>query len=334
MMRPTIAVAVAVLTMMGAALSLAPLQDADLKKLLPDVEGVKKSTRKLDKAAREKVEKALGGKLEDRDIPAIWEGRATVTSVGPDKTRVLYCAMTVKGPKGDVKLGVALAPEDGRIAIVKILDNKDDKALDNLAFFQQFEGFEYGASIHQPPSALDDARKKGKAGADAAAKELGSLLALTEKMHGVQADFEALEHKVDKQEDGGAEPAKRLRDAFGEVDKMVSAFGGFLQKGQLERFSAAMKASQKDIDAVTAALKDKKWADAGNALHRLSNDQCNKCHAWSRSRFGDKRNDLGIGNGYFVVGHELSAPADGPRDTFQAMATAVRKAVLILSEVK
>src|SRR5262245_14818067 len=111
------AFAVAVLWMVGAAASLEPLQEAEIKKLLPDAEGIKKSARKVGKEAKEKIEKALGTKIEDKDLPQIWEARATVPAANPnEKTRVFFTMLTCKGPKGEMKIAVAVAPEERIVA--------------------------------------------------------------------------------------------------------------------------------------------------------------------------------------------------------------------------
>jgi hypothetical protein len=337
MLRASLVAGLSVLSTFLAATHASPVhvQDSDLKKALPDAEGIKKSGRKLDKAGRERIEKALGTKLEDKDIPLIWECRATVHSASSsDKVRVLYCVVTARGAKGDVRIAVAVAPDEERLAVVKVLDNKDEKALEDATFLQQFEGFEYAASLEKPASSLEEARAKGKAPSDAATRELGAFLALTERMHGVQAEFDALQGRIAQNKDDAIDPAKRLHAAFGDVEKMTPSFSGFLQKSQIDRFAQSTRASQKDVDAAIGAIKEKKWTDAAAAVSRLANDQCNRCHASLRSRFTDRRADLGIGNGYFVIGHELTAPAEASREAAQGVATAVRRAVLILTGVK
>lgn len=322
------------LLLAAASASPRPLQDADLRKALPDAEGIKKSARKLDKAARERVEKALGTKLEDKDIPPLWECRATVHSASStDKVRVLYCVVTARGLKGDIRIAVAVAPDEERLAIVKVLDNKDEKALEDAAFLQQFEGFEYSASLDKPAASLEEARARGKAASDPATRELGSFLALTERMHGVQAEFDAMQQRIAQNKDDAVEPAQRLKSAFGDAEKMSSNFSGFLQKSQIDRFVQMTRASQKEVDSTIAALKEKKWSEASNAVSRLANE-CSRCHASLRLRFTERRADLGIGNGYFVIGHELAAPAGASRESAQSVATAVRRAVLILTGAK
>ncbi len=328
------AFAVAVLLMVGVAASREPQQDGDIKKLLPDAEGIKKSPRKITKEAKEKIEKALGSKIDDKDVPQIWEARATVPAANPnEKTRVFCVTLTCKGPKGDLKIAVAVATEEHIIAAVKILENKDDKAADSKTFLGQFEGFEYSSNFEMPATALDDARKKAQAAADADGKMLAALFALTDKMHVTQGDFEAIDAKIQKEEDGVIDAAQRMKSTFADMEKLSPSYT-FLQAGQIGRFTTSLKAAQKDLQRVIDATKGKKWSDAAKAMTDLGNEQCNKCHAWSRSRFSAERVKLGIGNGYFVVGHEISAPSSGPKESFQSIATTVRRAVLIVTQAK
>ncbi len=323
---------VAVLVLAGVAASTEPVvQDSEIKKLLPDAEGIKKSAKKLSKEAREKVEKALGAKLEDREIPLIYEARATIPQVGSEKVRVLYASVAAKGAKGDLRVGVAIAVEDGRVGKVQILDNKDDKAVEARPFLDQFEGFEWTDTLLKPPSALEEAKKKAKDAKDADGRELAMFFALAEKMHPIQADYDAINAGIDKQADGLVEAAQRMQAGFGEVEKLTPGMSGFLAAGQIGRFNTQLKASQKDVGLVFEKLKAKDWAGAGKAMHELG-DKCNLCHT-SRDKFQRRRVDRGIGNGFFQVGFEIQTPP-GPRESFQAVATAVRKAVLIATEAK
>ena len=60
---------------------------------------------------------------------------------------------------------------------------------------------------------------------------------------------------------------------------------------------------------------------------------CTLCHAGNVRIFRDKRAEFGVGNGYFAVGHDVIA-IEGPKESFEAVAKAIRLAVLILSEAK
>jgi len=60
---------------------------------------------------------------------------------------------------------------------------------------------------------------------------------------------------------------------------------------------------------------------------------CSQCHAGTERLFREKRLEFGMGNGYFALGLDVQAP-EGPKESFEAAAKAIRLAVLILSEAK
>src|SRR5262245_47901975 len=86
-------------------------QDDVVKKVVSDADKIKKLTRKVSKESRDKIEKALGEKLLDADLsPPLWECMSTVPAVSSmSKTKVLVTVVTVKGPKGPLRVGVAAA---------------------------------------------------------------------------------------------------------------------------------------------------------------------------------------------------------------------------------
>src|SRR3979409_1133142 len=107
-------------------------QDDVVRKIVSDADKIKKLTRKLSKEARDKIEKALGEKLLDADLaPPLWECMSTVPAVSSmAKTKCLVTVVTVKGPKGLVKIGVAAATVETTLHTVKILENGDDKGIE------------------------------------------------------------------------------------------------------------------------------------------------------------------------------------------------------------
>src|SRR5579862_6092025 len=100
-------------------------QDDVVKKIVSDAEKVKKLPKKISKDSRDKIEKALGEKLADPDLaPPLWECMSTVPAVSSmTKTKVLVTVVTVKGPKGPIKIGVAAATVESTLHVVRILEN-------------------------------------------------------------------------------------------------------------------------------------------------------------------------------------------------------------------
>ena len=320
-----------ILSLVAAAAS--PRQD-ELKKMFPDIEGVKKSPRKLSKEAREKIEKAIEGKVDDRDANAtIWEGKATVVDANPgEKARVLYMIVTAKGPKGEVKLGVAIAPDDRVVAGVRVLENRDDPALASGTFLDQFEGFHYTANLSNPASALAEARKRGAERKDEKSKQLDGLFKLHAIMHPVEESWQRLQAHLDKESKDAAADAEQVIKLFGETEKVLPDFT-FLKTSQVDSFKRRLKESSKELGNLAQHARAGKMVEARRSADEVLKMSCSQCHAGTQRIFREKRFELGIGNGYFSVGHDVKA-IEGPRESLEAVAAAIRKAVLILSEAK
>lgn len=326
-------IAGAVILSLVAAAASPPRQD-ELKKMFPDIEGVKKSPRKLSKEARERIEKAIEGKLDDRDANAIlWEAKATVVDGNPgEKSRLLYMILTAKGPKGEVKLGVAIAPEDRVVAGVRVLENRDDPAVASDEFLVQFEGFHYSANLANPSSMLVDARKQAAERKDEKARQLDGIFKLHAIMHPVEAAWQSLQRHLDKDSKEAAADAERIINLFGETEKLLPDFT-FLKQSSSDSFRRRLKESVKGLGTLAQHAKAGKMVEARRSADEVLKMSCTLCHAGNARIFREKRLELGIGNGYFAVGLDVKV-AEGPRESFQAVAAAIRKAVLILTEVR
>src|SRR5688572_10573488 len=90
-------VAAGSLTLKGRAAT--PSGQDEFKKIVPDVEGSKRSARKLSKEGRERIEKAIERKLDEKEANvAIWEGRGSVPEANQsEKVRILYTVVPAKG---------------------------------------------------------------------------------------------------------------------------------------------------------------------------------------------------------------------------------------------
>jgi hypothetical protein len=312
-----------------------PPQQDELKKMFPDIEAVKRSSRKLSKEGREVVEKAIERKLDDKEAnPVIWEGRAIVPDANPsEKVRVLYTTVTAKGPKGEIRLGVAIAPDDHIVAGVRILENKDDPVLTSDAFLGQFDGlFRYTANLTNPASALDEARRSAAERKDTRAKQIDGLFKLMAIMHPVEGAWESLRKNLEKESKDAAVDADQVAKLFGEADKVLADFT-FLRQSQVDSFRKRLKDSSRELGSVAQYARAGKMVEARATANEVEKMSCSQCHAGTQRTFREKRAELGIGTGYFVVGHDLHAPAEA-KESFAAAAAAIRRAVLILNEAK
>src|SRR5688572_30022754 len=186
-----------VLGLAVAAGGASPRQD-DFKQIVPDLEGAKRSARKLSKEAREKIEKAVERKLDDKEANlAIWEGRGSVPEANQsDKVRILYAVLPAKGPKGEFKVAVAVAPDERVIAGVRVLENKDDPAAGSDDFLIQFDQFKYTPNVFNPGSALDESRKAAAGRKDEKSKQLDAIFKLFGIMHQVESTWIRLQRRL------------------------------------------------------------------------------------------------------------------------------------------
>ncbi|HZE97677.1 MAG TPA: hypothetical protein VE981_11670 [Planctomycetota bacterium] len=323
-------VLIAVLLLLPAA---AP-QDDVVKKIVPDAEKIKKLPKKISKESRDKIEKALGEKLADADlVPVLWECMSTVPAVSSmQKTKVLVTVVTVKGPKGPIRLGVAAATVETTVHVVKILENGDDRSLDAKIFLGQFEGFEYSPNVWNTPDQLTGAIKKA-AGSDDAAKELDTLLKVNGAMRAIQPMWDRLMAGIEKKDKAVADEVAGLDKAFEESIKAATG-SKFLSPARQDKYKASATSTRTELADLKSLLAAGKFDDAFKKSGQIDSQCCGKCHGPLRGFFRDARVTHAIGNGYFSTKLEV-AMADAKLDAaYQAVATGIRKAILLATEAK
>ncbi len=316
----------------GAAV---PAQEDVVKKIVPDAERVKRVARKVPPAGRDKIEKALGEKPSDADLaPVLYECYSTVPRVSSmEKTRCLVTVVSVRGAKGPVKLGVAAAPIEKTIHVVKVLENGDDKALESKHFLSQFEGLEYTEHLYNPPSVLADALRKGAEGKDDASKELGMLLRINAQMRPVGFAWEHFREKLEKRDKTAADDATAMGKVMDEAARMIPA-AKFLKPSQHDKFKGFATGAVGDLADVRRLVEAGKFDDAFRKSGEIDSQRCAKCHGAYRLSFREARFSHQLGNGYFSTKLEVAMPDPRLEASYQAVATGIRKALLLLSEAR
>ncbi len=310
-------------------------QDDLVKKVVPDADRIKKLTKRVSPESRAKIEKALGEKLTDADLsPPLWECYSSVPSVSAmERTRVLVLPAIAKGPKGPVRLGVAAATLEHTLHAVRLLENGDEKALEGKSFLSQFQGFEYTANVWNAPEQLAGAVKKAAEGKDPAAKELDTLLRMNALMRGFGPSWERLLEKIEKKDKSGADEVAAMDKAADETLKLVGN-AVFLSASQQDKFRQYTTGAKADFADLTKLLKAGSFDDAQRRTGEIDSARCARCHGAYRRRFREARLAQNLGNGYFSTRLEISLPDPKLEASFQAVATAVRKAILVASEAK
>ena len=298
----------------------------EVKKTVPDAKEIQKSARVLDAEGRKNVEEALGQAITEEDAKEpIWEARAVVAEVGgSEAVPVLWTAVTVKGPKGAIRVGVARAADDGVVVGVAILKNGDAPGAEDRAFLKQFESFVLSENLRQPPAKFEEARK---------AAGLGAVLGATmTHMFKVGLAWDRLEALLAKEDPAAKAEAEIVVAAFSEVTGHVAKYE-HQKEGQRERFAKNLERARDETKKLLPVIEGKRFAEA-RVLAGEIGEQCSKCHSGTRTPFRNQREALGIGNGNFVLGVDVAASSEDAKVVQQAVATGVRKALLILAEAK
>jgi hypothetical protein len=309
-------------------------QDDVVKKIVPEAEKIKKLAKKIPPAGRDKIEKALGEKLADADLaPALWECYCAVPRVSPqEKTRCVLTTVTVKGPKGNVKVGVAVATMDKTVHVVRVLDNQDEKALESKLFLSQFDGFEYSDSLYNAPTVLADALKKAQ-GSDDAGKEADALLRMNLLMHAMGPSWERLLERIDKKDKAAVDEVAWMDKAFDDSLKLLSS-AKFFKATKQEKFKTFASNARNDLADLKKLIDGGKFEDAFRRVGQLDTASCAKCHASYRMEFRSEREKRSMGNGYFSTKLEVASPDPKLEASYQAVATGIRKAILLATEAK
>jgi len=306
----------------------------DVKKIVSDADKVRRLPKRISRESREKIEKALGEKLENAELsPPLWECQSTVPAVSSmAKTRCLVTVVTVKGPKGPIKVGVAVATVESTLHVVRILENGDDKALEAKSFLGQFEGFEYSTNLWNAPSVLADAIRKS-AGKDDAARELDTLLQVNGTMRAVGPMWERLLAGIEKKSKVAGDEIAAMDKLFEESIRAATG-SKFLSPARQDKFKAAGEGTRSDLAVLKALLAAGKFDEAFKKSGEIDSARCAKCHGPQRGAFRDGRVSHGLGNGYFSTKLEVAMPDPKLEASYQAVATAVRKAILLATEAK
>lgn len=307
-------------------------QESAVKKLLPKAERIKKLTLKLDKEAKERVETTLGAKLAPGDASAqVYQCRAIVPMVSPiEHTIVRVVFLTVKGPKGAIKLGVAVAHNDDVLGKVAVLSDGGEKALGEKAFLKQFEGMHYSEHIEEPASTLEESLKKAKSGGD---KELAMLVRMNEVMRLSGPAWDRLNAKVEKKDKGLAADADAVAKLMKESVDLVSA-ASFMPGSSQDRFKEYAESAIRDLGKVKAAAAAGKWDEAYKDLGEADQQGCARCHGSYTLRFQEARLENGMGNGFFSTKLDVQVPEPKLESSYQAVATGIRKAILLAFEAR
>ena len=315
------------LALVAVLLAAAPQEDV-VKKLLPDAEKAKKTARKLPPAGKDKIEKALGEKLDAADLAVpVWEAYTSVPTISAsEKTLVRVVAVSGKGPKGAIRVGVAVAVPETTVVRAAVLENADEKAVESRAFLAQFETFEYGADLYAAPDVLQAALAKAAGGGEAAAS-----IRTVGLMRSSGPVYERMHEKLGKKDKSAVEDAAALDRMLDESLKLLPG-ASFLQASQHEKFRGFASLGRTMLGEIRTLAGAGKFEEAYRKAGDLDGQSCARCHGAYRRSFRAAREKHQAGNGHFSTKLDLASPDPAAEASFQAAARAIRKAVLIAAE--
>lgn len=300
----------------------------DLGKIVSGVEKPKKLSKKITADQAKAIATIVG--LQPNEVETgvtVLEGWAMIPEE-PEKGRVLGAVVTAKGPKGTIKIGVAIAADVDKIVAIKVLENKDEKAAESALFADQFLGFEWSPeALRKSPADQKAAIEKGKTN-----KEVAALVEFSAQMRRVGLLWETAVTANDKADKTGASKAlEEMAKIYDALNKKVGDLASLnaRQRGDMTAGLTNGSKSARDLAAK---------ADGSDASKKMAGEiaanSCNKCHAWSRMRNRNARNSNGVGNGFFSPELDVLYPAEGTKELYDAMSKQIRKAILQLRDAK
>lgn len=317
-----------------------PAQEAsDLQLLLPGAKEVEKKEQSLSPEQIAKIERSTGGKFPGADKPwTVFHCQAVPPAGGaPQALRAVFLPLEIQK---DAMLAVA-ANAAGETAALAVIQGKsvDKSRSPMLEQFQGSWGLRLAANSENPPSHLAELQKKAQTGSDPESKKLQALLRQKQLMiENNRWDALATE-QIRSKDDQAPYSSRELAKVIAQLAEFAPKMAVVLEPAELKIYQNHFNDMKKSADAASAALnkKEKEWDLAGRSMRSLNN-HCAKCHTWETHHFGKPletamiglREEMGIGQGYFVVGHDVLVPEGTKREEAQAIAFAVKRALWIL----
>jgi hypothetical protein len=96
----------------------------------------------------------------------------------------------------------------------------------------------------------------------------------------------------------------------------------------------AAAGARTDLGDLKNLISAAKFDDAFKKTGEIDSARCAKCHGAYRRTFRDGRLAKDLGNGYFSTKLEVAVPEAKLETSYQAVATGIRKAILLATEAK
>jgi hypothetical protein len=152
-------------------------------------------------------------------------------------------------------------------------------------------------------------------------------------MRAVGPMWERLMAGIEKKDKSAADEIAGMDKAFEESIKAATG-SKFLSPARQEKFKASASGTRSDLAELKKLIDGMKFDDAFKKTGQIDSACCGKCHGPLRGFFREGRTSHNIGNGYFSTRLEVAVPDAKLEAACQAVATGVRKAILLATEAK
>jgi mono/diheme cytochrome c family protein len=330
---------------LAPALVLLPLLvpgEEDVRALLPEAQTV----RRIDVSWPEEEVRAFAlavGRAEGPepafefyDVEATIDGKAAKARAG---------LVPVKGEWGAMRVAVA-TDEKGTVTRIRVLG--DSKNVSEDSFLSQFVGrwapVQIGPNSRLPLSSLLEKVALAREGSGEEAEKLQTLLRLKEKMDGIQLRADGILGALDRADlRVAAAQSRNLSKEFADLGPLWKDFAPvFLDPKDLAGIQPLAEAARKACEQVAAAAeKDKADPKEVRNLYLQTVDRaCGRCHGYDDHRLrkplqkaiGEQRDALGIGQGFFLVGHDVVPAGPHTIEDSRAVALAIKEILLRLPQ--
>jgi hypothetical protein len=312
--------------------------------LVPKARAILPSPLEIEDADRASIEAATGGTLGEI---ATFEGTALDGRTKKD-VRILYALAWGESGKARVRVAVAQG-EKGEVRAARAVAVEPAGSAEPAAFDPLFDVFVGSSGLRtnkeswKPITELEARRKAAEAGGGDEGKKLAFALRQVDTMRGIGEKTQTLPRLISAKATETEATARAVAEAFGEVASFAPELSVFLPKADVDAYASkaleARKVFESIASAAAAAKTDADWKAVLDLTGEKAQRACGQCHGWDSHAFrkplqgafrNQVRGSLGIGEGYFVVGHDVPAVPGVSSDEAQAAAHAVKKALLYL----
>jgi len=326
------------LTLLAA--SAPPSGEEDVRALLPEATTV----RSLALAWPEEELRAIAmavGRTEGPD-PA-FQYFEVEAAVDGKSAKLRAGLVPVQGKWGAMRVAAAV-DERGTVVRIKILG--DSKNVAEESFLSQFVGrwapVQIGPNSRLSLSSLVEKRKEAEEGSGEEAAKLRTLFHLKEKMDEIQLRADGLLGAIDRGDlQVAAAQARNLSKEIGDVKPLWKDFAPvFLDAKDLPAIQALVDATSKACDEVAASAGKGDAKATRDVYFQAVERACGRCHGYDDHRLrkplqkaiGEQRDALGIGQGFFLVGHDVVPAGPHTIDDSRVVALAIKEILLRLAK--